>query len=210
MKSEAPDLLAVERAMQALLDLVESYRTRLCEEILGEANGRARALRGQAHAGARARMRQAFDEQRRRRRERIAAAEARLATQRRLHEQRRTAALLRLAWEQLPAELTALWRQPQARATWVDAVLAAARPRLPPGPWRIVHAADWPQGERLLLAQTLGALPEAAPRFEAEPTIAAGLKIVAGGNVVDGTLDALLADRADFEAKLLRRLEPAP
>jgi hypothetical protein len=209
MKPEAPAALGVEPAMQALLGLVESHRARLCEEILGEANGRAQALRRQAYADARARMRQTFEEQRLLRRERIAAAEARLATQRRLHEQQRTAALLRLAWEQLPGELEALWRQPATRATWVDAVLAAARPRLPPGTWRIVHAADWPEGEQRLLAQTSGVVPEEAPHFEADPTIAAGLKVVSGGNVVDGTLEGLLADRTDFEAGLLRALEPA-
>lgn len=209
MKSQAPPPLGVELAMQALLGLVESSCTRLCGEILGEANDRARAGRRKAYAEARARMRQTFDEQRLRRRERIAAAEARLATQRRLHEQQRTAALLRLAWEQLPGELEALWRQPATRAAWVGAVLAAARARLPPGPWRIVHAADWLEGERRLLAQTSGVEPEEAPRFEADPIIAAGLKVVSAGNVVDGTLDGLLADRADVEAGLLRALEPS-
>lgn len=209
MKSEAPRALGVEPALQALLGLVESSRARLCEEILGEANDRARAVRRQAYVEARARMRQTFDEQRLRRRERIAAAEARLATQRRLHEQQRIAALLRLAWEQLPGELEALWRQPTTRATWVGAVLAAARRRLPAGRWRIVHAADWPESERLLLARSAGAVLAETPRFEAEPTIAAGLKVVSGGNVVDGTLEGLLADRADVEAGLLRALEPA-
>jgi len=209
MKADAPGALGVEQAMQALLGLVESRRASLCDEILGEARGRAEALRRQAHVGARARMRQTFEEQRLLRRERIAAAEARLATQRRLHEQQRTAALLRLAWEQLPGELEALWREPATRATWVDAVLAAARPRLPPGAWRILHAADWPEGEQRLLARTSGAEPDAAPRFEADPSIAAGLKVVSGGIVVDGTLEGLLADRIDFEAGLLRALESA-
>jgi hypothetical protein len=209
MKPEAPVAFGVEAAMQALLALVESRRAGLCDEILGEAHGRALALRRQAHAEARARMRQIFEEQRLRRRERIAAAEARLATQRRLHARQRTAALLGLAWQQLPGELEALWRAPSTRATWVDAVLAAARPRLPSGTWRIVHAADWPEAERRQLAQTFGSEPDAAPRFEADPSIVAGLRVVSGGNVVDGTLEGLLADRIDLEAGLLRALESA-
>ena len=85
-------------------------------------------------------MRQLFAEQRARRREAIAAARARLATQRRLHEQQRTSALLRLAWQQLPAELHALWQQPAMRTAWFEAVLAAAREHMPQGGWRIVHA----------------------------------------------------------------------
>ena len=151
-------------------------------------------------------MRQAFEEQRQRRRERIAAAQARLATQRRLHEQQRTAALLRLAWEQLPGELLALWQQSRTRARpgW-RTVLASARRAMPQGPWRIVHAPDWPEAERQALVAGLAA--ECRRRRRASrptPAIAAGLKVVADGNVIDGTLDGLLADRADFEARLLR------
>ena len=40
-------------------------------------------------------------------------------------------------------------------------------------------------------------------RFEADPRLRAGLRISADGNVVDGTLDGLLADRADIGAQLL-------
>ena len=72
--TQAQGSLGVEPAMQALLDLVESNRARLCDQILGEAQARAQALRSQAYAGARTRMRQAFEEQRQRRRERLAAA----------------------------------------------------------------------------------------------------------------------------------------
>ena len=210
MKRDAPGALPVEHAMQALLDLVESRRAGLCQETLGDAHERARTLHRQAFSEARARVRQTFAEQRLRRRERIAAAEARLATQRRVHEQQRTAALLRLAWEQLPGGLLALWRQPESRATWVDAVVAVARPRLPAEPWRVLHAVDWPEAERARLARSFVVAGTPAPRFEADPTFAAGLKVVAGGNVVDGTLQGLLADRIDFESRLLRALESAP
>ncbi len=197
----------IEQQTRALLDLIETDRARQCAQILGEANARAAALRAQAQAQARARMRQAFAEQRLLRRERIAAAQARLATHRRLHDQQRIAALLRLAGEQLPGELLALWRQPASRADWVAQVVASAHARMPHGPWRIVHAPDWPAAERQALAQSLAGGSGAAPRFEADAAIAAGLKIVADGNLIDGTLSGLLADRADFEARLLRHLE---
>jgi hypothetical protein len=207
MTVEAQVRPGVERAMQALLDLVESDRSRLCDQILGEAHERARGLRADANAGARARMRQVFEEQRARRDQRLAAAEARLATERRLHEQQRLAAWLRLASEQLPNVLQALWQQDEARATWARAVLAAARLRMPPGPWRIAHAADWPEDERKRVLHI--AAPEATLCCEADPHIMAGLKVVRGGIVLDGTLEGLLADRSDFEARLLRRLEAA-
>lgn len=202
--------MSVELQTRALLDLVEADRSRQASQILGDANSRAAALRSQAHADARARMRHAFAEQRALRRERIAAAQARLATQQRLHEQQRTAALLRLAWDRLPGELLCLWQDPASRRYWVSHVLASARSLMPHGPWRIVHAIDWPADEQQALADTLALESGGAAVFEPDASISAGLKVVAGGNVIDGTLDGLLADRAEFEARLLRRLEASP
>jgi hypothetical protein len=200
---------AIGAPTQALLDLVEADRARQCAQIVGDENARAAALRAQAHHEARVRMRQAFEEQRRRRQSGIAAAQARLATQRRLHAQQRHTALLDLAWQQLPRELHARWQHGEARAAWVEHVLAAARERMPQGPWRIVHAPDWPAAEQQALAAAhSGADP--APAFEADAGIAAGLKVVAQGNVIDGTLEGLLADRAELDARLLRQLEASP
>jgi len=78
---------------------------------------------------------------------------------------------------------------------------------MPRGPWRIVHAPDWPAAEQQALAQNVSAEPAAAPHFDADDAITAGLKVLADGNVIDGTLGGLLADRAEFEARLLRQLE---
>jgi len=197
----------LEQQTRALLDLVEADRASRVAAILDEARGRAAAVRAQAHADARMRMRQAFAEQRQRRRERIAAAQARLATQRRLHEQQRTAALLQLAWQQLPHELARLWRDPATRAAWVATVLGTATARLRQGRWRIVHAGDWPADEQQAVARTVQAKTNATPAFAADAGIAAGLKIVADGNVIDGTQGGLLADRSEFEARLLRLLQ---
>jgi hypothetical protein len=197
----------IEQPKRALLELIENDRARQCGQILGEAHGRATATRGEAHVQARARMHQAFAELRQHRHERIAAAQARLATHRRLHEQQRTMALLQLAWQQLPDALHSLWRQGAAREAWVAQVLTSAQSRLPRGAWRIVHAPDWPAAERDAVAQRLLAESGIAPRFEADAAIDAGLKIVSDGNVIDGTRDGLLADRSELEARLLRQLE---
>ena len=48
------------------------------------------------------------------------------------------------------------------------------------------------------------------PTFVADTGIAAGLRIAAGGNVVDGTLAGLVNDRSEVGAKLLRHLENLP
>lgn len=201
--------LEAGRPERALLDLIEVDRGRQRSQMLGEARSRADELRAQASSDARRRLRATFAEERQRQRESIVAARARLATQRRLHEQQRTAALLRLAWQQLPDELMALWLDPQGRAAWVARAMAEACAHLPApadSPWRIVHAPDWPAAEREKLAPPAGE-HGAVFRFEADPSIRAGLKIVAVGNAVDGTLGGLLADRADIEARLVRQLE---
>jgi hypothetical protein len=198
---------------QALLDLVEADRARQCAQALDEATQAAAAVRAQAHAAARQRMRLAFAELRERRRERLAAAQAGLATQRRLHEQQRSMALLHLAWQQLPGELQALWQQDTTRAAWVAHTVATARARVPPAaqhPWRIAHAPDWPQAERQALVAALQAEWGQPPVLHADAAIAAGLRIESQGNVIDGTLAALLADRADIESRLLRKLEGVP
>jgi hypothetical protein len=193
----------LERPTRALLELIEAERARQCGQILGGANAQAAALRAKARNDALMQLRQAYAQQRQRRRERIAAAQAQLATRRRLHEQQRMAGLLRQAWQQLPAALLALWSEPGARAAWVAQVLAFARSRLPPGAWRIVHAPDWPAPERSVLAAELGS----EVQFHADPAVRAGLKVQIHGNVLDATLDGLLSERAAFEARLLRRLE---
>jgi hypothetical protein len=202
-----PGLPDVERQAQALIDLIEADRARRCGEVLDEANARASSARAQAHDEARKRVRQVFAEQRQRSGRELAAARARLATHRRLHEQRRVAALLQLAWDRLPGELRSVWQKAPARAAWTAQVLAYARARLQPGGWRIAHAPDWPHAEREAVRASLAGDARVQPQFDASASIAAGLKVVDGTNVVDGTLAGLLADRADVEAGLLRLLE---
>ena len=86
-------------------------------------------------------------------------------------------------------------------------VLAAAQMRLPQGAWRIVHAPDGALAEPVAPMPELGAASGAAPRWEADASIEAGLKVVADGNAIDGTQAGLLADRPAIEARLLRELE---
>jgi hypothetical protein len=46
--------------------------------------------------------------------------------------------------------------------------------------------------------------------FEHDPALAAGVVVVCGHNVLDASLDGLLADRAGIEGRLLQRLEDVP
>ena len=155
------------------------------------------------------RLRLAFKDERERREQRIAAAQAKLQTHRRLHDQRRAAALLEAGWQRLPDTLCRRWQSAPSREQWVSRVVGEARAALRPGSWRIAHAEPWPREEREALGASLTRNAGAPPQFGADAAIRAGLKISSGANVIDGTLAGLLADRADIAARLLRHMEDA-
>ncbi|MEO8752897.1 MAG: hypothetical protein ABI624_09480, partial [Casimicrobiaceae bacterium] len=199
--------MTLEQRVQALLDLVEGDRRNQCDTILAGARTRAAALLAQSHADARARMRESFADERRRAHERVAAAQAKLQTRRRLHEQQRVAAMLALGWRRLPDALRQRWQDADLRRAWVDAAVAVARRVLPAVQWHIAHGPDLPESERQAISTRVAQDLVAAPVFTVGSDIVAGLRISAGGNIVDGTLAGLVADRVDVSAKLLRLLE---
>jgi len=199
--------MTLESREEALLTLVERDRAAQCDAFLAAAQGRAAALLGEAHAEALARMREVFAEERRRAHESLAAAHAKLSTRRRLHDQHRTAALLALAWQRLPDALGLRWRDGALRRLWIDAIVAAALKLLPRTQWRIAHGPDWPVEERQALLARLEPDLDGAPACFDDAGIVAGLRIAAGGNVVDGTLAGLVEDRAQVGAQLLRQME---
>ncbi len=199
--------MTLDARVQALLALVEADRARRADVIIRGAQARMSATRSAARTEALERLRAAFREERERREARVAAAKARLQTHRRLHDQRRAAALLALGWQRLPDVLCERWLDPRSRQAWIERVVAASRAALSGRPWRIVHAPAWPRDEWKKLGVALTQELGAAPQFEADDAIRAGLRISAGGNVIDGTLSGLLADRAEIGARLLLHME---
>ncbi len=198
--------MSVEATSRALLDLVEADRARQCEAVLGAARAEAAKTLAQAHADARAAVLRTFTDVRARRAERIDAANAELATHQRIAEQHRVAMLLAEGWQDLPTELQRRWRHPASRRRWVEHVVTLARVLLPRAAWRIAHAPDWPERERAALAAAL----DASPVFVTEPAHRAGLAIAASANVIDGTLEGLIADRNEVSAQLLSELGRTP
>ncbi|HYR00008.1 MAG TPA: hypothetical protein VET86_08190 [Casimicrobiaceae bacterium] len=198
--------MTVARQAEALLAIVEADRAAKCGAILDAARAQAAALVADAHAAARARMRAAFAEERELVAARIAAAQANLETRRRIARQQRAAALLAAAWEKLPAALLARWRDPHARRAWAATVAEDARRVLPRSAWTIAHAPGWPEAERAAFAGELSAANGIDASFVEDPAVRAGLRIAADHNVVDGTQEGLLADRAEIGARLLALL----
>lgn len=198
--------MSVERPMKALIDLVRADRDAQCNALAQEAAARSAEILAQARHAARQRTQATLADERRRRSQLLAAAAARLANEERQHQQQTHARLLALAWQRLPDVLAQRWSQPAARADWLRHVFAAARAGLAPGAWTVVHGTALGADDRRLLADRAAAAGVALD-FSADPAMGAGIKLRAGGNVVDGTADGLLADRAAIGSRLLELLQ---
>ena len=188
--------------LQALLELVENDRLSRLAALEEESRRTAREILASARRSARERVHAALLPERRRLRERLAALDARLATETRLAGQRRLRERLDEAWRELPAALASRWAGAGSRSKWTSHVRSAAADALARGPWHVSHAPGWPEPEREAFARTLESLGVGPVAFEEVPAIAAGLVVRAGGNVVDGSASGLTADRAAIDARL--------
>ncbi|MBL8343363.1 MAG: hypothetical protein JNL30_17985 [Rubrivivax sp.] len=192
---------------QALLDIVERERARQCDALLGDAERAAQAQRENSRAEARRRLHEAFSEERTRSEARLAAARADLRTRQRAQAQRHLEAMLALAWQRLPQVLAARWQAADSRRAWLAAALADARAALPAQAWHLTHAAAMTDDDRAACQQAV----RGAITLHCDERLGAGLRIGAGGNVLDATLAGLLADRADIGGRLVGALEtPRP
>jgi hypothetical protein len=117
----------LEQRTAALLAVVEAYRQERCAALLDPARAQARALVAAALREARRRVRTAIGEERRRLTAVLAAAEAQLATERRLTLQRRAATHLKHGWAALRTALQAQWDSAPARAEWIASQLSRVR-----------------------------------------------------------------------------------
>lgn len=199
--------LTLDQRTTALLALVEDFRARRCAELLEPARAQARGLLRDARSEGRRRVHTTIGEARQRLASEVGAAQARLATERRLAEQRRAMLVLQQAWSALREALRARWRAPDARRQWLDAHLARALRVLPRERWQVEFGAGWTDGQREALAARIAAAGVPGASWQAREEIDGGVRIRAGSNVVDATIDGLLADRAALEGRLLDLLE---
>ncbi|MFA7270526.1 MAG: hypothetical protein WC073_14400 [Sterolibacterium sp.] len=199
----------LDQQTQALLKLAEDYRIGHCQALLAKAREDSRAILKAAHLAARRDLRSMLAPERQRLAAEIAEAEAKLVTQRRLRDQRRVTAVLRQAWPRVSQALSESWETPAGRAAWVVHHLAVALRALPAQAWLIRHPVDWPAAEREQASQWMHAHGIAEARFEAASDLRAGIRVVCGLNVLDASLEGLLADRAQIEGRLLHYLEQA-
>jgi len=198
----------LQQRTAALLDLVEQYQARRCSELLEPAQAEARATIRAALSEARRRVSTAITEERKRRTQEVGAVEAALATDRRLAAQKHAVHLLTGAWRDLRTRLIARWTAAPTRAQWVDAHLRRALRAVPPGAgWRIEYHPLWTASERMREHERLTAGGVDEVRFVEAADVGAGFRIVGGHNVLDATIDGLLADRTQLEGRLLQHLQ---
>ncbi|MBI5922722.1 MAG: hypothetical protein HY847_13905 [Betaproteobacteria bacterium] len=199
--------MKLEQKTRELLEIADAYRAEHCQALLAKAAAETRAILEAAHVAARHHLRAELAPQHARLRAEIAAAEATLVTQRRLRNQRYLAAILRQAWPQMVQALRGQWETPAQRTSWVMHHLAIALAAMPAEGWRIQHPEDWPASEREQAGQWLQAQGNVSAEFEADAGLTAGIRVVCGLNLLDASLDGLLADRTQIEGRLLHYLE---
>jgi hypothetical protein len=199
----------MERQVRALISVAEDYRAEHRSELLAAAAAKSRRILEHAHAVARSKLREALSDQRERVDVAIAEAETELVMQHRVSAQKRLAAALEMSLPMLQQALHRRWQSPLARARWVGQHLTVASSVLPPTGWTIVHPVDWPQDERAEVRGWLQAHGIEDPRFEADTALSAGIRVACGLNLLDASLDGLLADRALIEGRLLHYLAEA-
>lgn len=194
----------VAAQLEALLDLVEDFRSRSCREIEEQARARAEETVARARQEARVRMHAAVEHERARAQETLASTRARLLTQRRHGRQALDKRLAAQAWTELRPALARRWRNADQRRAWVEALVRRADELLPGSTWRVEHPPGWDAEEmsRLDSRESASGCGRSLT-FVADPEIEAGLRIRVDGTCLDGTTQGLLADRPAVEAELL-------
>lgn len=199
----------IDESFKGLLEYLERETEASCRATAGHAEREARAILAEAYGEARRRMREAVADERRRLHEELRRAAAEVGTLERLQRQRRQQALLDAAMQELHAELIQRWQAPQQRRIWLHSILKQALTHLPKGDWRVEHGRVW-GGEEIALIQAAVLRPGGVQiSYRLRASIDAGLLVHAGGVVLDGTIDGLLAYDESIRARLLAHLDEA-
>lgn len=199
--------MKLEDRTTALLKLVEEYRERECRRVLDAARAEAAELIAHTYRRDRAHLHTQIVSERSRAQARTQAALAERSTRERSTRERANLSLLGAAWPRLRAHLAARWLDPGGRRVWTERYLRQAVDLLPKGRWLVRHAVEWGESERRESAAKLAEGLGAAPRWETDGRIEAGLIVGCEGAVLDASLDGLMRDRARLEARLLALLE---
>jgi len=176
--------------------------------IRSAAEEQARSIVRRARQEARARLRQAVAEERRQIERAIGERRAALDTAARRADQSAFRRLIEQAWERLPQAVAALWQDPAARGRWIDAACdSAARSLRPQVSYTVELETGSPADACVCARERLVAAGLEPVECVAVAGLGAGLRIRAGGAIVDATVAGLLASRERVEAELLAEFD---
>ena len=199
----------IEAPCEALLELIHRSASDHADTVLSQAREQARERIRAAFREARQRVARAIAGERLRASGLLANHEAQLETHDRQRYQDAVQHLLTRARHRLGPALMARWARADGRQQWLEQLLDQAGRRLPRGTWTLEHPADWDPVEVRRWRDRIEAATGHAPAARACSELRAGVRILAGGACLDGTLDGLLADEGKVRARLLARLEMA-
>ncbi|WP_455384965.1 V-type ATP synthase subunit E family protein [Acidihalobacter prosperus] len=199
----------IDESFKGLLDYLERETEAGCSAVAGRAEREAHSILEEAYGESRRRVHEAVADERRRLHEELRRAAAEVGTLERLQRQRRQQALLDQAMRQLRAELVRRWHAPQQRRVWLHSILKQGLTHLPKGDWRVEHGRVWGGEEIALIQAAVLRLGGVQISYRLRTSIDAGLLVHAGGVVLDGTIDGLLAYDESIRARLLAHLDEA-
>lgn len=197
----------ISASTEALRRLIEESAQAQCRAIDAETEAEIHAIVRQAHKEAREKVHRAVERERRQEREREERLRAELDTHDRQHLLETTTHTLARGWQQLDEMLVALWQAHECRSEWIRSLIEHAQHKLPHVQWRIEHPEFLADDIKAEWDETIRQHTGHAPDWQASAQIRAGLRIVAAGVYMDGTLAGLLADRQTLEARLLDHIE---
>ncbi|MDH5640287.1 MAG: hypothetical protein OEY28_03260 [Nitrospira sp.] len=189
--------------VQRLLDVVTHYENQQREHLLRQAREQARDIVRKAFADSRHQLVEENARNRARVQQARAREQARQQTALKQRQHARDREFLQRAWEQLKQTLLQRWQTPEARSAWIGQVLNYAARALPTSQWHIELAAGYSEADLQQIARQVQAVTAQEPVLQDSQTAGAGLSVATMDALVDGTIDGLLRDRADIEARLL-------
>ncbi|BAZ94400.1 hypothetical protein TspCOW1_06340 [Thiohalobacter sp. COW1] len=197
----------VQTSTEALRRLIRESAEAQCREIEQQTRVEARDLLRRSRREACERVHQTIEHERQQHARRLDHERAALESHDRQQLLEATRRTLGRAWQELEGMLAALWQAHECRSEWIRSLFEQALERLPPGHWRIEHPLPFPEEIDADWQRRLREYNGREPEWIARAGIRAGLRIRVGGVHLDATLDGLLADRTQLEARLLDHIE---
>ncbi len=183
--------------------LLQESGEQQCAAVRAEGAKTLAEARRKAFARARSRVRTAIRDERARMAEALGRVEAEVETAVRRRRLAHDARVLVEGRERLVDALTERWRQPEARRTWAETLLAQAADVVNARRWRMDCPSDWPEAERAEIIELGAERYQARIDVGSDAGLEVGLRLSSGGVCVDMSLAGLLADRDRVDGTLL-------